>query len=88
MANIKSAKKRARQAPKKRERNRTVKGTVRTFEKKLNALLLAGDKEGSLAALTEYTSKISKAAQKGIVHVNNAARKVGRLSQKVAALTK
>lgn len=86
MANHKSAAKRARQTITKTARNSQTKKTVRTFEKKLRTAIDAKDKETAQKALVEYCSKLDKAAAKGIIHRNNAARKTSRLSSQVSAI--
>ncbi|MCB0356617.1 MAG: 30S ribosomal protein S20 [Bdellovibrionales bacterium] len=86
MANHKSAAKRAKQTLKKNARNHRVKKAIRTVEKKLNKSIASSAKEESQKYLLEFTSRIDKAAQKGILHKNNASRKVSQLSKKVGAL--
>ena len=80
MANIKSAEKQARQALVRKERNQQTKSTVRTAEKKLRTLIAEGDKAKVEEALREFTSKISKAAQKGMIKKNTASRKISRIN--------
>ena len=86
MANHKSAAKRARQTIQKTARNSQRKKTIRTFEKKLRSAISEKKKDDALKLLVTYTSKIDKAAQKGIIHKSNASRKVGRVAKQVAAL--
>lgn len=83
MANIKSAKKRILVNRTKAERNKSIKSGVKTAIKKVEAAVVAKDKEAAAAALTAATSTISKAASKGVYHKNNAARKVSRLAKAV-----
>lgn len=83
MANIKSAKKRILVNRTKAERNKSIKSSVKTAVKKVEAAVVAKDKEAAAAALTAATSTISKAASKGVYHKNNAARKVSRLAKAV-----
>ncbi len=80
MANIKSAKKRVLVSKKKAERNKSVKSSVKTAIKKVEAAVEAKDKAAAEAALKEAIGKISSAANKGVYHKNNAARKVSRLT--------
>ena len=82
MANHESALKRHKQSLKKRERNRTVKGALRTIIKKFNTVL-ATDTEAAREALVSAEPAINKAASKGIIHKKNASRKVSRLSKKL-----
>ena len=80
MANIKSAKKRVEVAERNAIRNKAVKSEVKTYIKKFDAAVEAGDKEAAKAALLEATSKLDKAAVKGIYHKNTVSRKVGRMN--------
>lgn len=86
MANHKSAAKRARQTKTRTEVNRNTRSTVRTFEKKLRSAIETKDKATAEAALVTFCSKIDKAAAKGVIHRNTAARKSSRLASQVAAL--
>lgn len=88
MANHKSAAKRARQTEKKNARNSRTKKTIRTIEKKLRTAISSKNTDEANSFLREFATKIDKAAQKGILHVNNASRKVGRLAKQVGALSK
>ncbi len=84
MANHKSAAKRARQSIKKNARNRSTKNAVRTWEKKLREAVVKKDAKGAQELLSTYVSKIGKAAAKGVVKTQTAARKVSRLSKYVS----
>ena len=86
MANIKSAKKRVLVNQKKADRNKSIKTAVNTSIKKVEAALVAKDKEAAVEALANAISTIDKAATKGVYHKNNAARKVSRLSKAVNTL--
>lgn len=86
MANHKSAAKRAKQSLKKKARNNITKKAIKTIEKKLRKSIDAKSKEESQKILLEYSSRIDRAADKGIVHKNNAARRISRLSKKVYAI--
>lgn len=89
MANHKSAAKRARQSLKKNARNRSTKNSVRTWEKKLRDAVAKKDAKGAQELLSTFTSKIGKAAAKGVIKTQTAARKVSRLSKFVGtSLTK
>ena len=80
MANIKSAKKRVLVAARNTERNKAARSKVKTYVKKVDAAIAAGDKEAAKAALLEATSVIDKAAAKGVYHKNTASRKISRLN--------
>ncbi len=86
MANIKSAKKRVLVNQKKADRNKSIKSAVKTSIKKVEAAVVAKDKEAAVAALANAISTIDKAPTKGVYHKNNAARKVSRLSKAVNTL--
>lgn len=86
MANIKSAKKRVITSQVRADRNKAIKSRVKTYVKKADAAVVAGDKAAAQEALTVAISEISKAASKGIYHKNTAARKVSRLTKAVNAM--
>ena len=86
MANIKSAKKRVLTSQIRADRNKAVKSRVKTYVKKVDAAVAAGDKVAAEAALPVAISEISKAASKGIYHKNTAARKVSRITKAVNAM--
>ena len=86
MANIKSAKKRILTSQARADRNKAIKSKVKTYIKKVEAAVEASDKAAAEAALAEANVVIHKAAGKGIMHKNNAARKVSRLTKAVNAL--
>ena len=83
-----SALKRARQNTVRQARNTSTKNKVKTFEKKVLAAIKSGKKEDAAEALKLFMSNVDRAAQKGVVHVKRAARRIGRLSKQVSALTK
>ncbi len=80
MANIQSAKKRARQAIVRRDRNQQMKSAIRKLEKKVRQAIASKDKETATATLRKYSSAIDKAATKGKFHAKTAARKISRLT--------
>ena len=86
MANTKSAQKRIRQNEKRRVHNRVFRGSARTFVKKARLAIENGDVDAARTATMEAISALDKAAQKGILHNNNAARRKGRLMKQLAAL--
>ena len=86
MANIKSAKKRILVTETKTARNKSIKSAVKTSIKKVEAAVANKNKEEAQAALTAAISTITKAANKGVYHTNNAARKVSRLTKFVNEL--
>jgi len=86
LANIKSAKKRILVAETKAARNKAIRSKVKTYVKKVEAAITAGDKAAAQAALLAATTEIDKAATKGVYHKNNSARKVSRLAKMVNSL--
>lgn len=83
MANIKSAKKRVLTSKVRQERNKAIKSSVKTAIKKVEAAVNAADKDAAAKELLNATSIIDKAAKKGVLHKNNASRKVARLAKMV-----
>ena len=86
MANIKSAIKRNRQNEKRRLSNRVVRGAARTQIKKARLALAEGNKETAAEQIQEAVKKLDRAAAKGIIHKNNAARRKSRLLKQLASL--
>lgn len=85
MANIKSAKKRARQSEKRREINLGRKTAVKSTIKKLMKAIETGEpKEKVLVLFNETQAVLMRAKGKGLIHKNAAARKISRLSKKIA----
>ncbi|MEZ4475006.1 MAG: 30S ribosomal protein S20 [bacterium] len=79
MPNHKSAEKRARQSEKRRLRNRLVMVSMRTFIKKVRRALETGNVAEAREALPTAIRHLERAASKGVIHRNQASRKVGRL---------
>ena len=86
MANIRSAKKRIRQTARKTVVNRNRMSRMRTYVKKVETAITAGDKNAAGAALKEAQPEIMRGVTKGLLHRNTAARKVSRLNAQVKAL--
>ena len=80
MANIKSAKKRISTNDRQRSENRYVKATISTFVKDYRKMLADGKFEDAQKKLISTISYIDSACSKGVIHKNNAARKIARLS--------
>ncbi len=83
MANIKSAMKRNRQNEKRRVRNQQVSSQMKTYTKR--ALAAAGTDEEA-ESLRQAHKYIDKAASKGVIHKNQAARRISRLNKLVKQL--
>ena len=79
MANTKSALKRIRSNARKRERNRIIRSSARTAVKKARRAILEGSAEEAKAAVRQAVSALDRAAEKGVIHKNNAARRKSRL---------
>jgi small subunit ribosomal protein S20 len=88
LANIKSAIKRNKQNEKRRISNRIYRGRARTFLAKANTAVAEGEKTAAESAVMIAISALDKAAQKGVIHKNNAARRKSRLMKRMAALAK
>lgn len=86
MANIASAKKRARQAEGRRRQNASQRSLVRTSIKKVQSAIAAGEYEAASAAYAAAVPVIDRMADKGIMHKNKAARHKARLNNQVHAL--
>ena len=83
----KSTIKRARQAEKRYQRNRTVLSSVKSLMKKVLSAVEEKNAEEAKASLREATSALHKAATKGVIKRNTASRRVSRLTAKVNAVT-
>jgi small subunit ribosomal protein S20 len=84
MANIKSQIKRIRQNEKRRLRNKAVRSELKTRVKRVKQALEEGDLERARELLAIATKRVDKAAEKGIIHKNKAARIKSRLWKRVA----
>jgi small subunit ribosomal protein S20 len=86
LANTKSAKKRIIQNEKRRVRNRVFRGRARTFVKKARLAIDNGDLDAARNATLQAVSALDKAAEKGVLHRNNASRRKSRLMKQLAIL--
>lgn len=86
MPNIKSAKKRALLSEKSRQRNVAARSKMRTLVKKVLNAVAANNKEAAVAAFKEVEPVLDRAACKGLIHKNKAARHKSDLAQKIKAL--
>lgn len=86
MANIASAKKRARQAVKNRERNVAQRSMIRSTIKKVVKALDAKNKAAAEAAYAEMVPIVDRYADRGQLHKNKAARHKSRLLERIRAL--
>ncbi|MEM7078149.1 MAG: 30S ribosomal protein S20 [Pseudomonadota bacterium] len=86
MANSAQARKRARQAEKRRIHNASQRSMVRTYIKRVSAAIETGDASAAASAYAEATPLIDQMVNKGIMHKNKAARHKSRLNKKIKAL--
>jgi len=86
MPNIKSAKKRTRVIAAKTLKNQMFKTSLKTTIKKYEAAVAANDKANLDSTFKDAVRKIDKAAARGIVHRNKAARKKRQFAKKYASL--
>ena len=82
MPNIKSAKRRMRSDAAKQARNRSVKTTLKTAERRLNDAIKDGNKENTEKALSAAAAAYDKAAKLGVIHSAKANRKKSRLANR------
>lgn len=87
MANSPQAKKRAKQAEKRRSHNASMRSMVRTYIKKVTAAISSGDAAAAKTAYDDAVPVLDRMADKGIIHKNKAARHKSRLNSQVKALT-
>ena len=88
MANTKSARKATRVIARRTEVNKARRSLLRNSVRKVEEAIQSSDRNAALAALKAAEPAIMRAAQKGIVHKNNASRKVSRLAHRIARLGK
>jgi len=86
MANTRSAKKMVRKIAKRTEVNTARRSRVRTYVRRVEEAIAAGDKDAAVTALREAQPEIMRAVTKGVMHKNTSARKISRLSARVKAL--
>jgi small subunit ribosomal protein S20 len=86
LANHKSAIKRAKQNEARRLRNRMRKTRMKNVIKEVQEAISSNSPEVIVERLREAISTIDKTASKGVIHKNNAARKISRLTRKINAI--
>jgi small subunit ribosomal protein S20 len=86
MANTSSAKKATRKIARRAAVNKTRRSRVRTYVRKVEEALAAGDKAAAEAAFQVAQPELMRAATKGVIHKNTASRKVSRLAQRLKTL--
>jgi small subunit ribosomal protein S20 len=88
MANTKSARKATRVIARRTEVNKARRSVLRTSMRRVEEAIASGDKTAAAAALQAAEPVIMRSAQRGVVHKNNASRKVSRLAHQIAKLGK
>lgn len=86
MANIASAKKRARQAEQRRRHNQARRSMMRSKLKQVTTAIANSDKAAAQAAYSEAVPVLDRMATRGLIHKNKAARHKSRLAQQIKAL--
>jgi small subunit ribosomal protein S20 len=86
MANTPQAKKRIRRNDRRAEINGARVSRIRTFIKKVESALAAGDKTAATSALAEMQPELARGVAKGVLHKNTAARKFSRLNKRLQTL--
>ena len=86
MANTPQAKKRIRRNARRTDVNGARVSRIRTFVKKVEAAIEAGDKTTATAALAAAQPELARGVSKGVLHKNTASRKFGRLTKAVGSL--
>lgn len=87
MANTPGAKKAVRKIERRTAVNRSRRSRVRTFLRRFDEALLAGDAAAAKTAFNEAQSELMRAVSKGVVHKNTGARKVSRLAAQLKKLS-
>ncbi len=86
MPNIKSSERSVKTDAERRANNFAVRSTIKTVTRKVAEAVTAGNADDAKALLTKASKTIDKAAAKGVLHKNAAARKKSRMARKLNAL--
>ena len=86
MANTSSAKKMVRKIARRTAVNKARRSGVRTYVKKVETAIAAGDQAVARDALVTAESEMMRAVRKGVFHKNTSSRKVSRLSARIKAM--
>ena len=86
MANTPQAKKRIRRNANRASINHSRISRIRTFIKQVESALASGKKAEAAEALKKVQPELSRGVSRGVIHKNTAARKISRLSKRVASL--
>ena len=88
MANTTSAKKATRKIARRTEINKSRRTKLRGAVRSVEQAIQSGDRNAALAAMKQAEPELMQAAQRNIIHKNNASRKVSRLTHQIAKLAK
>ena len=86
MANTPQSKKSARQNARRLDINKARRSRIRTFLRKVEEAIGAGDQDVARTALREMQSELMRGVSKGVMHKNTASRKLSRMSARVKAI--
>ena len=86
MANTPSSKKRALQAERRAAVNKARRSRMRTFVRRVEEAIAAGERDAAAEALRLAQPEIMRSVSRGVIHKNTASRKISRLSGRVNAL--
>jgi small subunit ribosomal protein S20 len=86
MANTPQAKKRIRRNTVRAEINGARVSRIRSFVKKVELAIAGGDKKAAADALREAQPELARGVARGVLHKNTVARKMSRLSKRVAGM--
>ena len=86
MANSPQSKKRVRQAARRTAVNKARRSRIRTFVRKVEEAIAAGDQAAAREALREAQPEIARGTGKRVLHKNTASRKISRLNSRIKAL--
>ena len=86
MANIKSQIKRNRQNEERRQRNKAVKSSLKTYVRNFRQSADAGDADGATEAMRTACRELDKAASKGVIHKKQAANRKSAITKRTAEL--
>ena len=86
MANTPQARKRIRRNNRRADINIARVSRIRTFVKKVESAIEGGDKAAAAAALKEAQPEMARGVARGVLHKNTVARKLSRLTKRVATL--
>ena len=87
MPQIKSSQKQVRVAERRRLRNKSIRTLCKTNITKAEKLIFSGELDSARTAVVAAISSLDKAAEKGVLHPNNAARRKSRLMKKLNQAT-